>query len=400
MDRHFTYIVVGGGLAGGSAVDGIREIDSRNPVLLIGAERFLPYDRPPLTKKLWFHQKKVEDLFMHNQSHYDVNKITVELETSVASIDASRKTVTDSRGETYRFEKLLLATGGYPRTLPIPGGNLDGIYYYRYLNDYLRLREQAGEGVSATVIGGGFIGSEIAAALRINKVNVTVLFPESYLCARVFPRYLGLAIQQHFRDRGIAILEEDAPVSISRKNDMFTVQTKKGAQVRSEILIVGIGILPSIELARAAGLEVGNGIVVNQYLATSHPDIFAAGDNALFPYQALGRPMRVEHWDNAVIQGKQAGRNMAGASEPYTHLPYFFSDLFDFGYEAVGDVNSELQTYPDWQKENDTGIIYYVQDHTIRGAMMCNVWNKVDAARDMIRRGEKVTEKLPAGMLR
>jgi NADPH-dependent 2,4-dienoyl-CoA reductase/sulfur reductase-like enzyme len=165
------------------------------------------------------------------------------------------------------------------------------------------------------------------------------------------------------------------------------------------MLIVGVGIMPSTELAEGAGLELSNGVVVDELLRTSSLDIYAAGDNAFFPYQALGRRMRIEHWDNAVTQGKWVGRNMAGTAEPYTHMPYFFSDLFEFGYEAVGDVDSRLSTYADWQKENDTGVIYYLEDGKVRGMMMCNVWEKVDVARDMIRRGERVSVESLRGAL-
>jgi NADPH-dependent 2,4-dienoyl-CoA reductase/sulfur reductase-like enzyme len=155
-----------------------------------------------------------------------------------------------------------------------------------------------------------------------------------------------------------------------------------------------------MELAKSGGLEVGNGIVVNEYLETSSPDIYAAGDDAFFPYRALGQPMRIEHWDNALNQGKWAGRNMAGAHEPFTYQPYFFSDLFEFGYEATGEVDSRLETFADWQKENDTGVIYYQRDGMVRGVMMCNVWDKVETARELIRKGERMTPEKLRGLIR
>ena len=159
-------------------------------------------------------------------------------------------------------------------------------------------------------------------------------------------------------------------------------------------MIVGVGVKPSVTLAEQAGLATGDGIIVNEYLQTSHPDIYAAGDNARFPYQVLGQQARVEHWDNALNQGKHAGRNLAGARDAFTYMPYFFSDLFEFGYEAVGEVNSRMETRADWQKPFDTGVIYYLRDGRIRGAMMCNVWEKVEAARALIRRGAGADERL------
>jgi NADPH-dependent 2,4-dienoyl-CoA reductase/sulfur reductase-like enzyme len=163
---------------------------------------------------------------------------------------------------------------------------------------------------------------------------------------------------------------------------------------------VGIGIAPQVELAVKAGLQTGNGIIVNEFLQTSNPDIFAAGDNAFFPYLALDQKMRVEHWDNALNQGKWAGRNMSGGFMPFDYMPYFFSDLFEFGYEAVGEVDSRLETFADWQKENDSGVIYYIKERKIRGIMMCNVWGKVDIARELIKKGEQVTAEKLRGIIR
>jgi NADPH-dependent 2,4-dienoyl-CoA reductase/sulfur reductase-like enzyme len=214
---------------------------------------------------------------------------------------------------------------------------------------------------------------------------------EEYLVKHVFPKALGFSIQENFVEHGIKIFTQDSPVSIARRNRHFVTRTKNGKEISSDIVIAGIGIEPEVQLAKSAGLTVDNGIVVNEFLQSSSPDIYAAGDNADFPYQALGRRMRVEHWDNAVNQGKFAGMNMAGAHTAYTYMPYFFSDLFDFGYEAVGLVSSKLETYADWQKENNTGVIYYLEDGKVRGMMMCNVWEKVDAARELIKSNKQMT---------
>jgi len=399
-EETYPYVIIGGGLAGASAVEGIRERDKKGAILIIGAEKHLPYDRPPLTKKLWFGKKKVEEIFLHDQKFYDQNKVTVESGISVTALDPKQKSVTTDTGEQYRYQKLLLATGGVPRTLPIPGGDLGGICYFRTLDDYLRMRRESTEGSSAVVIGGGFIGSEIAAALTINKINVTMIFPEPYIVNRVFPEGLGMALQRQFRDRGATLLAGEKPASIAKRGSRFITTTVSGKQVESDMVIVGIGVAPSLDLPRRAGLQTANGVIVDEYLQASLPDIYAAGDIAFFPYQALGKQTRVEHWDNALNQGKQAGLNMAGAHKPYDYMPYFFSDLFEFGYEAVGEVDALLETVADWQKENDTGVIYYLRDGKVRGAMMCNVWEKVEAARTLIRTGAQVTKKELQGMIK
>jgi len=399
-EQPFMYVIVGGGLAGTSAIEGIRELDKKGPILLIAGEKHPPYDRPPLSKKLWFGKKKVEEIFLHDEKFYDQNGVTVKTGTMVTSLDARKKILIDHKDNTYGFKKLLLATGGVPRTLPIPGGNLEGICYYRYLDDYLRIRQEASAGKSAVVIGGGFIGSEIAAALNINKVDVTMIFPDPYLVNRVFPEYLGRAIQDQYRSRGIKILSNEQPSVFSKNANKFTMYTLSGKKIESDMVIVGIGIAPYLDLARNAGLQTADGIIVDEYLKTSLPDIYAAGDNAFFPYRELGKQARIEHWDNALNQGKLAGRNMAGAREPFTYMPYFFSDLFEFGYEAVGEVDARLETFADWQKENDTGVIYYLKDGKVRGAMMCNVWEKVEAARTLIRKGETMTPEKLHGAIR
>lgn len=398
--KTYTYVIVGGGLAGASAVQGIRELDNKGSILIIGGEQHLPYDRPPLSKKLWFGQKKVEEIFLHPSEFYNQNGADLLLGTIATSLNARQKTITDAKGQTFYYGKLLLATGGVPTKLLIPGGDSEGICYYRTLDDYLRMRKEATEGKSAVVIGGGFIGSEIAAALAINKIQVTMIFPGAYICSRVFPDYLSRAVQQRFFQRGVNILTGDVPVSFAGDAGRFITMTKAGKRIESDIAIVGIGIKPAVELAQRAGLQTGNGIVLNEYLQSSDSDIYAAGDNALFPYQVLGQQTRLEHWDCALNQGKQAGRNMAGAQEPFSYMPYFFSDLFEFGYEAVGEVNSDLETFADWQKENDTGVIYYLKDGKVRGAMMCNVWDKVEAARELIRRGQHSSSESLRGAIR
>jgi len=387
----YRYLIVGGGVAGASAVAGIRELDTDGAILLIGSESDRPYDRPPLSKQLWSGKKTVEKIFLRDEAFYAANGVELQLGVRVTGLDPVRKNIADDQQRTVHFDKLLLATGAHPRTLAIPGSRLDGVYYYRTLADFRLLQARATAGASAVVIGGGFIGSEMAAALRLNGLAVTMIFPDAYLAGRVFPETLGRALLASYRERGITVLTEDTPTAFERQGDGITVHTRGGQQVAADFVVVGVGVTPAIELVAAAGLTVGNGVVVNAELQTSVPEIYAAGDLANYPDPALGERRRVEHRDNAQKQGKLAGRNMAGAHELYTHLPFFYADLFDFGYEAVGEVNTQLEVVTDWQQENHTGVIYYLKEGHVRGAMMCNVWDKVDAARALITQPEAVT---------
>lgn len=396
-EKNYRYIIVGGGLAGASAAVEIRANDKNASVLLVGSEQEYPYHRPPLSKKLWFGQKKLDEIFVQSSDSYKQSNIDVLLGTTIVSLDADKKRIRDDKSNTYSYNKLLLATGGVPRKLT---NDIECICYYRYMSDYKKIRALAKERRSATIIGGGFIGSEMAAALNINKVNVTMIFPTPYICDRVFPDYLGLAIQNHFVEKGVTVLSGQKPVSFSKKGNKFVTTTDKGLKIESDILIAGIGIMPETALAKQAGLTIDNGIVVNSFLQTSNPDIYAAGDNADFPYQVLDKRMRIEHWDNALSQGRCAAKNMAGIEEPFTYMPYFFSDLFEFGYEAVGEVDSQLETYADWEKENEKGVIYYLKDKKLRGVMLCNVWDKVDSARELIRSGKIVSSSTLAGAVK
>ncbi len=388
----FKYIVVGAGLAGCGAIEGIRTSDSRGSLLLLGDEKHLPYDRPPLTKQLWFGKKGVGDIFVHDMKWFQDFQVDVKLGMRAIRLNPANKTVTTENNDEYQYEKLLLATGGTPRVLDIEGGSIEDIYYYRRLDDYMKLKAQIWQDAEVLVIGGGFIGSEISAALNVSKADVTMLVKEKHISERIFPKDLAIAIMRKYLDRGIKIITEERPASILKDVSGFRVRTNSGREIKADIVVVGIGIVPEVALAESAGLQIENGIVVDEYLQTSAPDVYAAGDNASFPYQALGIRTRVEHWDNAKIQGTTAGMNMAGGQSPYMHMPYFFSDLFDFGYEAVGKIDSRLDTFTDWQKENDRGVVYYLERGKVCGAMMCNVWNKVDEARELIRNGESLVE--------
>jgi NADPH-dependent 2,4-dienoyl-CoA reductase/sulfur reductase-like enzyme len=388
--QSYRHVIVGAGLAGASAAQAIRERDHSGSILLIGAEHHFPYDRPPLSKKLWTGAKTVAQIRLHEENFYAQEGIELCLGHRVLGIDVRQRTLLDSQGRRIRFERLLLATGGAPRHLPIPGEDLEGVCYFRTLDDYLNLREKAAPGRSAVVIGGGFIGSEIAAALTMSQVDVTMIFPSSTLCARVLPDSLGRAVQRVYQERGVNVLSNDEPIAIESVRGRLRTLTRAGHEIDADMVAIGVGIAPQTALARAAGLTLRDGVVVDKFLETSRPGIYAAGDLAAFPCLALGRRVRMEHWDNARAQGLRAGDNMAGGRQAYDYLPYFFSDLFDFGYEAVGDVDSSLQTRYEWQEENRKGLVYYLKDGRVRGALMCNVWGKVDAARELIMDGEKV----------
>ncbi len=236
------------------------------------------------------------------------------------------------------------------------------------------------------MIGGGFIGSEIAAALALNGRKVTLIFPGPAIGARVFPRGLADFVTGYYRDKGVTVAAGETVTGLERRGrgESFAVRTRGHGEVTVDAVVAGLGIAPDVELAQSAGLKIEDGIVVDELLRTSTPDVFAAGDAAAFFNPALGKRIRVEHEDNAVTMGRAAGRSMAGRGEPYRHLPSFYSDLFDLGYEAVGETDARLSTFEDWKEPFREGVVYYLDGGRVRGVLLWNVWNQVDAARALI----------------
>jgi NADPH-dependent 2,4-dienoyl-CoA reductase/sulfur reductase-like enzyme len=291
------------------------------------------------------------------------------------------KTVADDKNEVYSFDNLLLATGGSPRRLPFGG---DDIIYFRTLGDYRRLRDLTSKGKRFAVIGGGFIGSELAAALAMNHKEVVMVFPGGSICHQMFPADLSKFLDNSYREKGVELWSGESVAGVERKGGQLILKTQSQREVHVDGVVAGLGIQPNLDLATKAGLQTADGIVVDEFLRTSRPDIYAAGDVAFFYNPALDRRLRVEHEDNANTMGRLAGRNMAGSNEPYHHLPSFYSDLFELGYEAVGELNSQLNTLAAWKEPHREGVVYYQKEGRVRGVLLWNVWGQVDAARELI----------------
>lgn len=377
----YKYLVVGAGMAADAAVQGIRQVDRAGSIGLIGSESQPPYDRPPLSKGLW-KKKPLESVWRKAA----VRDATVHLGRTAVSLDAENNRVKDDEGTTYGYEKLLLATGGTPRRLPAGSPN---VIYFRTLDDYTRLRLLANEKQRFVVIGGGFIGAEIAAALTMSGKQVVMVFPDDGIGARMFPADLARFLNAFYREKGIEVRSGEQVVSVEDSDGHFIVNTISSPagneqQITADAVVAGLGIVPNVDLARMAGLEVGNGIRMDPSLRTSRESIYAAGDVAEFFNPLLGSYLRVEHEDNANRMGELAGRSMAGEPVSYDYLPFFYSDLFELGYEAVGEVDSRLETAADWKEPYREGAICYLRDGRVRGALLWNLWDRVDAARQLI----------------
>jgi 3-phenylpropionate/trans-cinnamate dioxygenase ferredoxin reductase subunit len=373
----YKYLIIGGGLAGDAATRGIRELDPQGTIGMISSEPDPPYMRPNLSKGLW-KGRPVEKIWRKTGER--VTKM--HLGCKVTHLDPAKKLVRDESNDEYTYDKLLLATGGTPNHLPFGEGN---IIYYRNFQDYQHLRRLTEQGKRFVVIGGGFIGSELAAALSMVGQKVVMVFPDNAISDSIFPADLAEFLNEYYRLNGVDLVTGDSVASVQKDGDRLMVRTGSGRAIETDGVVAGVGIHPNLDLAKQAGLQIDNGIVVNEQLQTLNPDIYAAGDAANFFHSALDKRLRVEHEDNAVQMGKLAGRNMAGAHDTYTHIPMFYSDLFELGYEAVGEMSSKMETFSDWEEPFKKGVVYYLDDGRVRGVLLWNVWEKVEEARQLMK---------------
>ena len=382
MAVKYKYLIIGGGMAGDAGLNALRKADPNGSMGVIGGERNLPYNRPPLSKGLW-KGDPLESVWRKT----DTEGTEFHLGRRALSLDARAKRVTDDQGRDYGYQKLLLATGGTPRRLTPSDGRT---IYYRTLDDYKWLRSLTESGRRFAVIGAGFIGWEIAAALAINSREVVMIFPGKAIGSHIYPADLATFLSEFYSQKGVQVLAGESVAAVEARDEHTLVKTQAGKEYVVDGVVGGLGIEPNIALAQAAGLQLENsGVAVDEYLRTSDPDVYAAGDVASFFNPALGKRIRVEHEDNANAMGRMAGENMAAAVQnhqprSYDYLPFFYSDLFELGYEAVGDLDPRLETIADWKEPYREGVVYYLKEGRVRGVLLWNVFGQVDAARSLI----------------
>jgi 3-phenylpropionate/trans-cinnamate dioxygenase ferredoxin reductase subunit len=377
MEHTYDYLIIGAGMTADAAAKAIREGDATARIGIVGDEKQPPYERPPLSKALWKGDKSIDSIDLATIK----SGASLHLGRHVTVLDPMQRIARDAEGDTYHYRRLLIATGAAPRRLPFAG---ERVIHYRTLDDYLTLRRYAVAGAQIAVIGGGFIGSEIAASLAANGCKVTMLFPGTAIGAGRYPETLAGFLNRYFRERGVDVRAGAKVLAGKADAQGVSLTLSDGKTLRVDAVVAGLGVTPNTALAEQAGLKVDNGIVVDDRLRSSDPNIWAAGDIANFHNAALDTRLRVEHENAAISMGHHAGRSMTGADEAYATLPFFYSDLFDLGYEAVGLLDDRLDVVEQWTQPYREGVVYYLDNGRVRGVLLWNVWGQVEAARELI----------------
>jgi 3-phenylpropionate/trans-cinnamate dioxygenase ferredoxin reductase subunit len=378
MDHTSDYLIIGGGMAADAAIGAIREHDPEGRIGLIGDEREPPYERPPLSKALWKGDKDIASIDLDTRRHV----VDMHLGRRAVMLDRASLAVRDDQGETHGYKRLLLATGARVRVLPFEG---DRVIHFRTQDDYLRLRRFATEGAHIAVVGGGFIGSELAASMTGAGCKVTMVFAGDGIGAARFSQGLSDFLNEYYRKRGVDVRTGIRVSGGKADDDGVKLELSDGSVLEVDAVVAGLGVQPNTELAEQAGLDVDDGIVVDARLRTADPAIWAAGDVASYPSLALGGRRRVEHENAAISMGHHAGSGMAGEDAAFTTQPFFYSDLFDLGYEAVGELDANhLEVVEHWAEQYKRGVTYYMEGARVRGVLLWNVWGQVDAARELI----------------
>jgi len=393
------YCIVGGGYAAAAAIEGIRSRDQAGDILMLSRENHRPYRRPLLTKELLLGTASLDRLPLHPDEWYAEQRVDVRLRHEVIEVDAESRRLWDERGEVIEFGDLLLATGCRPRRLHAEGAEISNVRYFRDLEDYLDLESRLDRVQHLTLVGGGFTSVEMAGALRARGKEITLVVPDEYPLHRLLPRDLGAPLLDYLREMGVETVSGDTLVKIEEMNGLLHARTLQGNELDTQLVLVDQGGEPLVDLAEAAGIAIDDGIVVDEYGRSSNPHIWAAGDVAEYPCLALNVIMRVEGSDHAEHHGHTVGANMAGANEPYTHLPLKWFRVGDLQFEGVGELWARLATEIVWMQPGHEGVVFYLRDDVIRGVLLINVPERLEWARGLIRDAHPMTSAERATML-
>jgi 3-phenylpropionate/trans-cinnamate dioxygenase ferredoxin reductase subunit len=373
------FVIIGASLAGAKAAESLRHDGFEGEVVLLGEEPVRPYERPPLSKGYLQGVAGVEKVFVHDESYYDDHDIDLRLSSPVSAIDTQRREVVLGSAERIGYDAVLITTGSAPRRLSVPGADLDGVGYLRDLADADRLRAAIGSSSRIVVIGAGWIGCEVAASARQLGAEVAIVEPAQLPLERVLGPELGRFYRDVHSDHGVDLHLAMGVEALRGSGAVEEVRLADGTVLQADLVVVGVGVLPRVELAETAGLALDNGIVTDEHLATSVAGVFAAGDVARAWHPVLGRPIRLEHWSSALNQGPVAAKNMLGIPTPYKRIPYFFSDQYDVGMEYSGYATEWDEVVFRGDPVSREFIAFWLKDGRLAAGMNLNVWDVAEA---------------------
>jgi 3-phenylpropionate/trans-cinnamate dioxygenase ferredoxin reductase component len=381
MTTEPNFVIVGGGLAGAIAAQTLREEGFGGRITLLGEESNRPYERPPLSKDYLQGHADRDSIFVHPETWYSENAVELCLGVALTSLNPALRTATTATGTRLRYDKLLLATGSTPRRLGVPGADLDGVYYLRSVEDSERIKIEFARAKRVVIIGAGWIGLETAAAARNAGLDVTLLERGQLPLLHVLGPEAAPIFADLHRDHGVDLRCQVEVAALSGRNGAVTgVILNYGSQIEADMVLVGVGITPNSQLAAEAGLDIDNGIMVDEHLRTSDPNIFAAGDVANAYNPRLGRHLRVEHWANARRQGATAGKAMLGQDTVDARPSYFFSDQYDLGMEYTGDIGPAGYARVIFRRHADSSqlIVFWLHEQRVQAGMNINIWDVAD----------------------
>lgn len=392
MSSQPNFVIVGASLAGAKAAETLRSEGFEGRVILLGDEPVRPYERPPLSKGYLRGEEDFDSAAVHQADFYETNQIELRISTVATAIDPKSSEIELLGGERIKYDRLLLATGASPKRLSIPGSELTGIHYLRSLSDSDALRQVINETTPVVVIGAGWIGAEVAASARQLGAEVALVELESVPLKRVLGEEVGKIYKDLHAEHQVKLHFGVGIESIGGKDRVEEVVLSDRTKLPAGVVVVGVGVTPRTELAQSAGLSMDNGIVTDEYLSSSIPGIFAAGDVANVFYPAYGQNIRLEHWSAALNQGPIAAKNMLGYHVPYDRIPFFYSDQYDLGMEYRGWTPSFDKVVFRGDVSKREFIAFWMRHGKVAAAMNVNIWDQGDTIEALIRAGKPIDE--------
>jgi NADPH-dependent 2,4-dienoyl-CoA reductase/sulfur reductase-like enzyme len=391
------FVILGGGMVAGYAAKQLVELGLKpGELAILSADTSIPYERPPLSKGFLAGKETEDSIRINPEDFYRKQGIDVKLGCAVSAVHPQRKRLTLKSGGEFGFDKLIVATGARPRTLEVPGAKLRNLYYLRSLDDSKAIRSAAEDVKRAVVIGGGFIGMEVAAILSHKGIEVTMILSDDRIWKRLFSPQMSSFFEAYYASRGVRFAKSATVTELRGNAVVSSILLADGQTIPCDIVIAGIGVLPVTDMLTNSGIDIADGVMVNQYLESSRPDIFAAGDVANYEDVLFGKRRRVEHWDNAVSQGQYCARTLMGERLPFRHVPYFFSDVFDLSYEYWGDSSGADQIVHRGDRDGKSFSVWWLRQKRLVAAF---AMNRPDDERELAPKWIEAKQSLSASKL-